>query len=94
MRASDIRIKTQLTAFAVLTPPNPDYHQLVSCISVPILLLIADKGVVSLERARELQILNLRLRSEQIPHAGHGVPYDQPDHFAAAVSSFLKSLVA
>jgi len=43
------------SAFDVLTPPNPEYRQLVSTIRVPILLLIGDVPVVSPEAATELQ---------------------------------------
>jgi pimeloyl-ACP methyl ester carboxylesterase len=78
----------------VLRPPNPEYHQLVISTYVPILLVIGDHGVVSLETAQELQKLNPRLRVEQIPNAGHGVHYDQPESFEAAVRSFLRSAVA
>ncbi len=90
----EARLRTRIGAFDVLTPPNPDYHQLVSTIDVPILLVIGDSGaVVSLETARELQTLNPRLRVEQVRDAGHGLPYDQPERFEAAVSSFLRSVV-
>jgi N-formylmaleamate deformylase len=67
---------------------------LVSTTYVPILLVIGDNGVVSLETAQELQNLNPRLRVEQIQNAGHGVPYDQPESFEAVVRSFLRSVVA
>jgi N-formylmaleamate deformylase len=66
----------------------------VSTTYVPILLVIGDNGVVSLESAQELQKLNPRLRVEQIRNAGHGVPYDQAEGFEAVVRSFLRSLVA
>jgi N-formylmaleamate deformylase len=66
----------------------------VSTTYVPILLVIGDNGVVSLETAQELQKLNARLRVEQIPNAGHGVPFDQPEGFEAVVRSFLRSAVA
>jgi N-formylmaleamate deformylase len=88
------RLKTRIGAFDVLTPPNPDYHQLVSTICVPILLVIAENGVVSLETALELQHLNPRLQLEQIQDAGHGLAYDQPERFEAVVRSFLRSVVA
>jgi N-formylmaleamate deformylase len=91
---TEARLKTRIAAFDVLTPPNPDYHQLVSSARVPILLIIGDKGVVSLETSQELQNLNPRLRVEQISNAGHGIPYDQPERFEAAVRSFLQSLAA
>ena len=92
---SEARLKTRIGAFDVLTPPNPDYRQLVSTIHVPILLVIGDNGaVVSLETARELQNLNPRLRVEQVQAAGHGLPYDQPERFEAVISSFLRSVTA
>jgi pimeloyl-ACP methyl ester carboxylesterase len=83
------RLQTRMNAFDVLTPPNPEYRQLVSTIDVPILLVIGDAGVVSLETARELQSLNSRIRVELIQDAGHGVQYDQPERFAEVVRSFL-----
>jgi len=84
------RLKTRLVAFDILTPPNPEYRQLVSTICVPTLLVIGDNSVVSFETARELQNLNPRLRVEQISHAGHALQYDQPERFAAVVRSFLQ----
>ena len=87
-------MKTRIRAFDVLTPPNPEYHRLVSAIDVPILLVIGDNGVVSLETARELQALNPRLRVEQIQDAGHGLQYDQPERFEGVVRSFLRSVAA
>jgi N-formylmaleamate deformylase len=90
---ADARQQTRMSAFDVLTPPNPEYHQLVSTIDVPILLVIGDNPVVSLETARELQSLNSRIRVEKIQDAGHGVPYDQPERFGSVVRSFLRSVV-
>ena len=86
------RMKTRLAAFDVLTPPNPAYQSLVRAIEIPILLVIADGGVVSLETARELQDLNPRVRVEKIHDAGHGLQYDQPERFATVVRSFLLSV--
>jgi pimeloyl-ACP methyl ester carboxylesterase len=91
---TEARMKTRIIAFDVLTPPNPEYHSMVSAINVPILMVIGDNGVVSLETARELQDLNPRLRVEQIQDAGHGLQYDQPARFEVVVRSFLKSLAA
>jgi N-formylmaleamate deformylase len=62
---TEARLKTRIGAWDVLTPPNPEYRQLVSTICVPILLVIGDAPVVSIETARELQNLNPRLRVEQ-----------------------------
>jgi pimeloyl-ACP methyl ester carboxylesterase len=90
---AEARLQTRIDAFEVLTPPNPDYHRLISTIDVPLLLVIGGNGaVVSLETARELLRLNPRLRLEQIPDTGHGIPYDRPDRLAALVRSFLRSL--
>jgi N-formylmaleamate deformylase len=88
------RLQTSIRAFDVLTQPNPDYTKLVSAIDVPSLLVIGDAGVVSLATAAELQRLNPRLQVEQIPEAGHGLHYDQPERFAAVVKSFLCPLPA
>jgi N-formylmaleamate deformylase len=88
---AEARLQTRMSAFDVLTPPNPEYRRLVSTIGVPSLLVIGDSPVVSLEMAMELQGLNPRVRVEQIPDAGHGVPYDQPERFAAVVKAFLRS---
>ena len=88
------RLQTRIEAFEVLTPPNPDYRRFMSTICVPILLVIGDRGVVSLETARELQNLTARLRVQQLQDAGHALPYDQPDRFETAVRSFLGSLAA
>jgi len=87
------RLQTSMAAFDVLTPPNPDYKQLVSAIDVPSLLVIGDKGVVSSVVAEELQRLNPRFQVDQIPEVGHGLYYDQPEHFAAVVGSFIRSIV-
>lgn len=90
---SEARLQTRMSAFDVLTPPNPEYRQLMSAIAVPCLLVMGDTGnVVSLELGRELQHLNPLIRVEQIPNAGHGVPYDQPQSLASAVRSFLLSV--
>lgn len=90
----EARLKTRIAAFDVLTPPNPAYRQLVSSLGVPILLVVGDDGaVVSMETARELQGLNPRVQIEQIQDAGHGLAYDQPERFEAAVRSFLRPVV-
>lgn len=90
---ADARLRTSLSAFEVLTPPNPDFRHLVSAIQVPTLLVVGDKGnVVSLETARELQSLNPRLRVGEIRDAGHGLPYDQPERLVAAVRSFVRAI--
>lgn len=87
------RLQTSINAFEVLTPPNPDYIQLINAINVPTLLVIGDVGsVVSPEVATELARLNQHLEVVQIMQAGHGVPYDQPELFSAVIQTFLRSL--
>lgn len=88
------RLLTRMSAFDVLTPPNPEYRQLLRTIDVPILFVVGDAGVVSVETARELQSSGSRIRVELIQDAGHGVQYDQPERFEAVVRSFLSSIVA
>lgn len=91
---ADARLRTRMNAWDVLAPPNPEYRQLVSAIGVPILLVIADGGVVSLETARELRSLNSRVQVELIQDAGHGLHYDQPERFEAAIRPFLREALA
>jgi|SRR5664280_48139 len=86
------RLQTSMAAFDVLTPPNPDYKQLVSGIDVPSLLVFGDKGVVSSVVSEELQRLNPRFQVDQIPEVGHGLHYDHPERFAAVVGSFIRSI--
>jgi pimeloyl-ACP methyl ester carboxylesterase len=89
---AEARLKTCIAAFDVLTPPNPDYRGLVSVIDVPTLLVIGDSPVVTLEMAMELRSINPRLRIEQIPNAGHGLPFEQPQRLGKVVVSFLREL--
>jgi N-formylmaleamate deformylase len=86
------RLETRMSAFDVLTPPNPDYHQLLVSIDVPILLVTGDAGVVSADLASELQLVNPNLQVVQIKHAGHGIFYDQPDQFSVIITAFLHSI--
>lgn len=85
------RFQTSIHAFEILRPPNPDYVQLVSELSLPSLLIIGESGsVVSAKRAKELARLNSHLEVVKIPQAGHAVPFDQPEHFFAAIKAFLR----
>lgn len=86
------RLQTRMSAFDVLTPPNPDYSQLVRSIEVPTLLVTAEHGVVPSTVAVDLQGVNPKIQVETILKAGHGLHYDQPERFAAVVNSFLRSL--
>ncbi|RKG72947.1 alpha/beta hydrolase [Corallococcus exercitus] len=90
---AEARLKTRMGAFDVLTPPNPEYRDVVSAIDVPTLLVIGDSSpVVTLEMATELRSLNPRVRIEQVQDASHGLPYDQPERLGAVVASFLREL--
>ena len=89
---AEARLQTRMSAFDVLTPPNPDCRRLLSAVRIPVVLVIAENGVVSPETARELRNLNPRIQVELIRDAGHGAPYDQPERFEAIVRSFLRSL--
>ncbi|MES2274284.1 MAG: alpha/beta hydrolase, partial [Chlamydiota bacterium] len=89
------RIQTSIHAFEILTPPNPDYGQLINTLAIPSLLVIGGVGgVVSPIVAAELARLNQCLEIAQIVDAGHGIPYDQPERFSAIVKAFLYSLNA
>lgn len=88
------RFQTSIHAFEILTPPNPDYIQLIKALDIPSLLVIGDVGaVISPRMASELATLNQRLEVAQIPEAGHGIPYDQPERFSDLVKTFLTSLI-
>jgi N-formylmaleamate deformylase len=86
------RLTTSVRAFEVLTPPNPDYRDVVIAIDVPCLLVIGDRSVVTLEMATELRSLNPRVRIEQIEGAGHGLPFDHPERLTDVVVAFLHGL--
>ena len=89
---AEARLKTRMGAFDILTPPNPEYRNVVSAIDVPSLLVIGNSPVVNLEMATELRSLNPRLRIERIQNAGHGVPFEQPERLGEVVASFLREL--
>jgi N-formylmaleamate deformylase len=87
------RFQTDIRAFEILTPPNPDYIKLITTLAVPSLLIIGGIGsVVTLEMAIGLTGLNQRLQYAQIEEAGHGLPYDQPERFSAIVQTFLRAV--
>jgi pimeloyl-ACP methyl ester carboxylesterase len=85
---AEARLNTSLSALAVLAPPNPDFRAVVRAFEVPCLVVIGDSPVVSLELAHELGDINPLVSVEQIPNAGHGLPFDQPTRLAGAISSF------
>lgn len=86
------RFQTNIHAFDILTPPNPDYKHLISTLAIPSLLIIGGvSSVVTPAIATELAKLNQCLKIVQIKEAGHGIPYDQPEHFTTVVKAFLRS---
>jgi pimeloyl-ACP methyl ester carboxylesterase len=88
---AEARLRTQVQSFDVLTPPNPDYREVMSGMDIPILLVIGDHNrVVTLDTARELQLLNSRVQIQQVEGAGHGLPYDRPERLAEVIASFLR----
>jgi pimeloyl-ACP methyl ester carboxylesterase len=89
---AEARLNTRMAAFDVLTPPTPEVRNVVSAIDVPTLLVIGDTPVVTLEMATELCLLNPRVRIEQVPNAGHGLPFEQPERLGEVVMSFLHDL--
>jgi len=89
---AEARRQTRLAAFDVLTPPNPDYRELVRAIDVPILLVIGDDPVVTFDMATELRSLNARVRVEVVEGAGHGLPFDRPERLAELAAGFLREL--
>ena len=89
---AEARLQTSLAAFDVLTPPNPDYREVMRAVDVPTLLVIGDSPVVTLAMATELRDLNPRVRIAQIEDAGHGLPFEQPVRLAEVVLPFLRAL--
>ena len=90
---AEARLATRMAAFEVLTPPNPDYQEVMRAIDVPCLLVIGDRSpVVTLAMATALRSLNPRVRIAQIEDAGHGIPFEQPARLAEAVASFVRAL--
>lgn len=91
---AEARLQTSIHAFEILKPPNPDYIELIKALHIPSLLIIGGvNSVVSPVMATELAKLNPYLKIAEIPEAGHGIPYDQPEHFSTTVKAFLRSLI-
>jgi N-formylmaleamate deformylase len=84
------RLQTNVKAFDVLIPPNPEFDELIRNVYVPTLLVLGSEGIVSSETALALHKLNPDLQYKLIPDAGHGLPYDEPARLAAAVDAFLR----
>jgi pimeloyl-ACP methyl ester carboxylesterase len=90
---AEARLKTCVSAFDVLTPPHPEYRDVVRALDVPTLLVIGDSSpVVGLDMAHELCGINPRIRVERVRDAGHGLPFDQPERLAELVLAFLRDI--
>jgi N-formylmaleamate deformylase len=90
----DARLQTSMSAFEVLTPPNPDWRVLMRAIQAPTLLVTADRGIVSRETARELQGLNPLIQHQHVADVGHGLPYDEPERLGSLLLPFLSQATA
>jgi pimeloyl-ACP methyl ester carboxylesterase len=89
---TNARHQTSIHAFQVLTPPYPEYKQLICAIDIPSLLVMGETGVISPSTAEELRSLNPRLHIEKIAGVGHGLHYDRPKQFVTTIKSFLRSI--
>ncbi len=90
---TEARFQTSIHALDILTPPNPDYIPLIQQLDIPSLLVIGDTNpVVSMEMAQQLARRNRHLNIIQIKQAGHAIPYDQPEHFATVIQTFLRTI--
>ncbi len=90
-RIARARLETSLAAFDVLTPPNPGYEELMRSMSVPTLLVTAERGVVSKDVTAGLIASNPLVQTAEIHDAGHGLFYDQPERFSEVVREFLQA---
>lgn len=87
------RYQTSVNSFEILTPPYPDFRQLISTLAIPSLLVIGGvESIITPQEAEELARLNQCLEISQIEEAGHGIIYDQPERFSEIVKAFLYSI--
>ncbi len=84
------KLMTHQNAFDVLTPPNPEYHKVVSTIDVPSLLVFGDHTLVTHDMATELHHLNSQLQLKPLPDATHALPFDDPERLAEGILPFLR----
>ena len=85
----DARFGTSLEVFAVLEPPNPDFRDIVTALKVPTLLVIGDRGILSVDTAKELHERNPLLSYATLGDVGHGMPYDEPQRLGSLVTAWL-----
>lgn len=81
------RLQTSMAAFDILTPPYPDFQEVMRKIDIPCLLVFGDKGIVTPAIAADLKRPNIQVT--QLPNAGHNLHTDQPERFAALLRSYL-----
>ena len=74
-----------------------DWQAVLPCITCPALLMIADPergGMISEQRAAEMQALIPHLQVAHIAGAGHSIHREQPSRFIEVVRTFLAEWVA
>ena len=71
---TEARLKTRIGAFDVLTPPNPEYHQLVSTTYAPILLVIGITALFPLKRHRNCRSSTRAFGSNRYKTLATGFP--------------------
>ncbi|MBN2150753.1 MAG: alpha/beta hydrolase [Candidatus Lokiarchaeota archaeon] len=68
-----------------------DWHPVFQKVKCPSLLIIPSKGIMSLEKAKEIRPLFGDARVEYIPGAGHSVRREQYEKYMAAVQAFCRA---
>lgn len=86
------RLQTNINAFDILMPPNPEYQQIIKEIKCPCLLLYGDSGVIGIEQANNLCKINHLVTADKIKNAGHGIYLDQPLQFVNSIIKFVDKL--
>jgi 2-succinyl-6-hydroxy-2,4-cyclohexadiene-1-carboxylate synthase len=71
-----------------------DLRPQLKTLSVPILWISGDSDAKFREFPAQMAQLNPLFQKRVIPHAGHRVPWDQPEKFREAVQFFLENNVA
>jgi pimeloyl-ACP methyl ester carboxylesterase len=90
---AEARLRTRLAAFDVLTPPHPQYQDVVKAIAVPTLLVTGHREhAISPAASRELCRLNPLVRVEKVAASGEGLPFDRPRQLAELLVGFSRSL--
>ena len=94
---ADSKLRFSLKFFDHLGPLDIDWHGLIDDIRCPVLLITGDLergALVTPEEVRALQAWLPRLRTVQIPDAGHSIHRDQSAAFLQAVRPFFQQVSA